>query len=259
MKECKKIISYSFIVLLLWGCQQKKSTPPSETTAPAVSSEVQNTKADFTYKYEVRLPQGKKKNFPTLILLHGYGSNEQDLMSFAPAFPEYLIICPQAPIPLAPRKFSWYPLLPTKGGWTYDHAQLQKETQKMAGFIDEMIEHYNADPENVFLGGFSQGGIMSMTTGLGADRDLKGIICLSGQLYPEFDALVDAATNPSDYPDFFISHGNKDTVLPASEIKTDAKRMSEMKLNVETFWYDATHTITHANFEALKKWLSTRT
>ena len=53
------------------------------------------------------------ENSPTIILIHGYGSNAEDLFSFKPYLPEnYNIIAIQAPITLSYNSYAWYPLYP---------------------------------------------------------------------------------------------------------------------------------------------------
>jgi len=113
-------------------------------TGPAPKQEVK-----YIYHHELRMPSdGITKETPTLLLLHGYGSNEMDLTSLGKyVHPEMLVVCPRAPITLEDGKYSWYP-----------------------------------------LNRFSQGAIMSLATGLTEPELLAGIISLSGELYPEVRA-----------------------------------------------------------------------
>ncbi|MBP8158132.1 MAG: phospholipase, partial [Flavobacterium sp.] len=57
----------------------------------------------------VREPKDKKNKNPLLLLLHGYGSNEEDLFSFASELPEeYYVISARAPFDMMYGSYAWY-------------------------------------------------------------------------------------------------------------------------------------------------------
>ena len=64
---------------------------------------------DLSFKYLIKEPQSKKSKSPLLILLHGFGSNESDLHSFANYLPEnHYIVSIRAPFKLSSGGFAWY-------------------------------------------------------------------------------------------------------------------------------------------------------
>ncbi len=108
------------------------------------------------------------ENAPLLILLHGYGSDENDLFSFAGELPEELfIISVRAPYPMQPSGNAWYAINfdAEKGKWS-DNEQAILSRDLIAKFIDEAIETYPVNKNNVSLLGFSQGSILSYAVAL---------------------------------------------------------------------------------------------
>ena len=98
-------------------------------------------------QYLVRPPKRVAENPPLLILLHGYGSNEQDLFSFAEELPdEFLIISAQAPLPMGGGSYAWYSInFDDKNGKFSDLEQAKESIDKIAIFIDQIKTKYNTN------------------------------------------------------------------------------------------------------------------
>ncbi|WP_370213680.1 alpha/beta hydrolase, partial [Mesoflavibacter profundi] len=117
---------------------------------------------ELNLEYIVR-PSSNKENAPLLLLFHGYGSDENDLFSFATELPEeFLIVSAKAPYPMQPFGNAWYAINfdAEKGKWS-DNEQAIQSRDLISQFIDQIINKYNADKDNVTLLGFSQGAILS--------------------------------------------------------------------------------------------------
>jgi phospholipase/carboxylesterase len=99
--------------------------------------------------YLIRQPKKEIENPPLLILLHGYGSNEQDLFSFSEELPDhFLIISAQAPIQMSAGSYAWYAInFDTVNGKFSDLKQAKEAIDTLAIFIDKIKEKYktNAD------------------------------------------------------------------------------------------------------------------
>ena len=109
-----------------------------------------------------------KENAPLLIMCHGYGSDENDLFSFASELPEELfIISVRAPQPMQPYGNAWYTITfdAHDGKWSNDD-EARDSRERIAKFIDEALEHYPVNKNNVTLLGFSQGTILSYAVAL---------------------------------------------------------------------------------------------
>ena len=104
---------------------------------------------------------------PLLILLHGVGSNEQDLMGLAPSLDgRFLIVSARAPISLSQGAYAWFHIQFTPNGIVIRPEEAEASRLQLLKFVDEVVEAYQADPARVFLMGFSQGSIMSLAASL---------------------------------------------------------------------------------------------
>lgn len=165
--------------------------------------------------YHITKPSTLKENAPLLIMMHGYGSDENDLFSFASELLEELfIISVRAPYTLEPYGNAWYAINfdAEQGKWN-DNEQARKSRDLISLFIDKAVETYPVNKNNVTLLGFSQGSILSYAVALTYPEKVKNIVALSG--YVNKDILPEN-TEALDYSnlDFYCSHGSVDQVIP---------------------------------------------
>jgi len=204
----------------------------------------------------VREPKIKLEKNPLLLLLHGYGSNEQDLFSFASELPEeYFVVSARAPYDLQYGSHAWYAInFDADENKFSDHDQARTSRDLIAGFIDELIANYPIDKENITLIGFSQGTILSYAVGLSYPEKLQRIVALSGYLNEE---IIKDGFEGNDFGNLkmFISHGTVDQVIPVDWAKK-APGILE-KLGIETVYkeYPIGHGVSPQNFHDLKNWL----
>jgi len=196
-----------------------------------------------------------KENAPLLILCHGYGSDENDLFSFATELPEELfIISVRAPYPMQPYGNAWYAinLDAEKGKWS-DNEQAIESRDLIAQFIDEAIVNYPVNPNNVSLLGFSQGTILSYAVALTYPEKIKNIIALSG--YVNEDLFE--AKSPEEYSslNFYCSHGSVDQVIPVDWARQAPKFLSSFEINHQYSEFPVGHGVAPQNFYELKDWL----
>ena len=101
---------------------------------------------------------------PTILALHGWGANAQDLLGLAPYLcgGRFLVICPQGPleVPLGPRAvgYGWFPL--TMGDPVNVPAIISARGELRA-FLDSALKRYPVDRKKSIVLGFSQGGVMA--------------------------------------------------------------------------------------------------
>jgi len=210
--------------------------------------------------YLVREPKIKTDNPPLLILLHGYGSNEHDLFSFANELPaELLIISAKAPLTIMPNSYAWYTIhLDNSEGKFSDIPQALKSRETIAYFIDEIKERYAiTEASKTFLLGFSQGTILSYAVALNYPEKVQHVIALSGYINHE---LLPEVLDNSAYKnlDFFVSHGTVDQVLPLEWGQKAAPFLKS--LNIDTIYheYPVGHGVAPQNFYDLKNWIEDR-
>ena len=123
----------------------------------------------------VREPKIKLDKNPLLLLLHGYGSNEEDLFSFAAELPEeYYVISARAPYDMMYGSYAWYAInFDADENKFSDIEQAKTSRDLISNFIDELLANYAIDSENVTLIGFSQGCILSYAVALSYPRKNK--------------------------------------------------------------------------------------
>jgi phospholipase/carboxylesterase len=204
----------------------------------------------------VREPKIKKEKNPLLLLLHGYGSNEEDLFSFAAQLPdEYLIVSARAPHPLPPYGNAWYAInFDGDMNKFSDYEQAIESRDRIVKFIDELIENYPVDKDRVTLVGFSQGAILSYAVALTYPEKIQRVAALSGYFDPAI-AGKDFASNSISKMRFFISHGIVDQVIPVDWARKAPEFLRSMGLEVEYHEYPVGHGVAPQNFYDLLAWL----
>ncbi len=204
-------------------------------------------------------PSSLSENAPLLIMMHGYGSDENDLFSFANELPEELfIISVKAPYPMQPFGNAWYTINfdADLGKWN-DKDQAIESRDLIAKFIDEAVEHYPVNKDNITLLGFSQGSILSYGVALNYPEKIKNIIALSGYVY--HDILPE---NKEDYNysqlDFYCSHGSVDQVIPVDWARQTPTFLKSLDIKHSYSEFPVGHGVAPQNFYEFKNWLSER-
>lgn len=213
----------------------------------------------LSLQYIVREPNTQTENTSLLILLHGYGSNEEDLFSFATELPDdLLIISARAPQILSSGSYSWYTIYFNTGeGKFSDVPEAIEARETIASFIDEIQEKYNISSEKTFLLGFSQGTILSYSIALNYPDKVQKVIALSGYVNPE---LLPENLDPSKYTDLdiFISHGSVDQVIPSEWARKAPIFLKELNIKHSYQEYPVGHGVAPKNFFDFKQWIEER-
>ncbi len=204
----------------------------------------------------IRQPKRKKEKTPLLLLLHGYGSNEADLFSFADELPdEYLVISAQAPYSLGYGSYAWYAInFDANENKFSDLNEARLSRDLISNFIDELTLNYAIDTENITLIGFSQGAILSLAVGLSYPKKVSRIIALSGYLNTEI--LGDNyAENNFEKLQIFQSHGTVDQVIPIEWARKAKLFLDDLNIKMVYKEYPIGHGISPQNFYDFKNWL----
>ena len=189
-------------------------------------------------------------------MLHGYGSDENDLFSFASELPEELfIIAVRAPYPIQPYGNAWYAIHfdAPQGKWS-DDEQAKTSRDRIAEFVNYACEQYPVDNNRVTLLGFSQGTILSLATALTYPDRIKNVIGLSGYINENIMELQPSASYK--HLNIYTSHGNADMVIPvqwARQTKPFLDNLGIMNVYEE---YAVGHGVAPQNFYSFRDWLS---
>ncbi len=210
----------------------------------------------LSLQYLVREPKNIIEKNPLLLLLHGYGSNEEDLFSFASELPDnYFIISVRAPYDLQYGSYAWYAInFDADENKFSDIDQAKKSRDIISNFIDELQQKYPIDSNNVTLIGFSQGTILSYAVALSYPEKVQRVVAISGYLNVEM-AVENYQKNDFYKLKIFASHGTVDQVIPVDWARK-AKPILE-QLHIETTYkeYTVGHGVSPQNFFDFKNWL----
>ncbi len=166
--------------------------------------------------FYVHDPVSGNKAKQLVVLLHGLGSNGQDLISLAPYFarmlPDAVFVSPDAPFPcdMAPTGFQWFSLQ----DWTPEAFLYGVHTAApiLDSFISEQMAEYDIPASKTALVGFSQGTMMSLYAGPRFPEKMAGVLGYSGSLVWEDNVT---AANLNKIPVHLI-HGDDDHVVELS-------------------------------------------
>lgn len=155
-----------------------------------------------------------------IILMHGWGADSQDLLPLAPLLaqddPQKLVVVPDAPDICSANPFGrqWFELASPDLSSDVIAQACSDAAATIHHMLDSLQKRYSLPASEMVLGGFSQGGMIALTAGLGYSASLGGIFCLSGGWLTPDQAL----TQTTDLP-IFLAHGDADPVVPIGMMK----------------------------------------
>lgn len=189
-----------------------------------------------------------------LVLHHGRGANEHDLLGLADALDparRLHVVTPRAPLDIG-GGYHWY-VVPRVG--YPDYETFHAAYAKLAAFHDELWERTGIAPERTVLGGFSMGSVMSYSLGLAGDRPKPaGILAFSGFIPTVDDWRPDLASR-GDLP-VFIAHGRNDPIMDIAFARNARALLEDAGLPVEYHESDVGHQIDPEHLRAATAWLT---
>ena len=207
-------------------------------------------------QYQLRPAAGPPEG--ALVLLHGRGTNEFDLLPLLDALdPERRLVgvTPRAPLELTPGGFHWY--ISRAVGYP-DHDTFHSTYETLTAFLDSLPEALGVPGTRTVLGGFSQGTAMSYAAGLGAGRPAPaGILALSGFM-PVVDGFELDLTGREGYP-VAIGHGIHDPVISVEFGREARSRLEAAGADVLYREAPLMHGIDPSFIPMLQDWLTDRT
>lgn len=192
--------------------------------------------------------------FPTLILVHGRGSNEDDLLGLAPHLdPRFHFVSVRAPF-----------LFPYGGFMWYDSSVIGKPEPKqffeslnlLTTFIEDLPKKHPVDPKRIFLFGFSMGSIMSLATALTRPELVRAVVAHSGYV-PEAEKL-NYRWSGQQQTEYFLAHGTEDPVIPVHFGRRSDELMKKTNAKYIYKEYPIGHTISDESLADISRWLSER-
>jgi len=207
-------------------------------------------------QYQLRPAAGPPEG--ALVLLHGRGTNEFDLLPLLDALDRerrLVGVTPRAPLELQPGGFHWY--ISRAVGYP-DHDTFHSTYETLTAFLDSLPEALGVPWTLTVLGGFSQGTAMSYAAGLGAGRPAPaGILALSGFM-PVVDGFELDLTGREGYP-VAIGHGTHDPVISVEFARDARSRLEAAGADVLYREAPVMHGIDPSFIPLLQDWLTDRT
>jgi phospholipase/carboxylesterase len=193
-----------------------------------------------------------------LVMLHGIGSNENDLVRLAADLdPRLLVVSLRAPRPYH-GGFAWFGLdFPTPGEVVPNVEQAHETVADLVRWLGAAPVRLGADPQQVYLLGFSQGAMMSLAVLQTAPERLAGVVALSG-LFDGRLVTTPAASSAVAHVPVFVAHGLQDRVLPIADGRAIRDHFQPIVENLTYREYPIAHTIAADETRDIAEWLTAR-
>lgn len=211
--------------------------------------------SDTSLHYIIRESKKSVMKSPLLILLHGHGSNENDLFSFSSQIPDnWIVVSVRGPYQLAENSYRWYDVKMANGKIVINIDEEERSRKKLMQLIAEITQKYNVDSQKITVAGFSQGANMSSAISLTMPEKIAGFAVFSGRFIEEIIPLISTPASLKSVK-CFLAHGSKDYMLPIAYAREIQQMLQSLGIPV-TFSEDAVaHSISPKQLEDFTFWL----
>jgi phospholipase/carboxylesterase len=195
-----------------------------------------------------RYVPGENGSGPTLLLLHGTGGNEDDLLQLGETLaPGAALLTPRGKVSEygAPRFFR------RLAEGVFDHEDLLFRTHELAEFVQAASEEYGFDASKVVAVGYSNGANVAASTILLHPGLLRAAVLFRAMVPFEPDLAPDLSGMP-----VFLAAGRMDRMIPPDDTQRLADILLEAGADVDLRWRDTGHPLTYEDVAEAKAWLS---
>jgi phospholipase/carboxylesterase len=204
-------------------------------------------------------PGSIDSNAPAVVVIHGRGANERDLLPIAAQLPSELhAFSVRAPQQMdGGNSYTWYDLDLSAGGIQSsqpDPDGFRRSLDLLHEFVAAAIDRHDLDPDRVGLLGFSQGAITSMSALLEHPDAYRWAVALHGYLAESHHDRADSAAGQP----VFVGCGTRDQVIPPERSERAAKLLADGGAEVQFETYDVGHGTTPAEISDVVAWLEER-
>lgn len=189
---------------------------------------------------------------PCLLLLHGRGADEEDLMGLEGALdPRFTIISARAPFRLGPG-YAWYDMAQIGSP---DDDTLNESLEELREFVTALPAAHGVDPARLFLLGFSQGAIVSSALAMLMPEAISGVVMHSGYV-PTLHTGLDLKPDGLAGKPFFVAHGKYDDVIPVTFGRDAQEYLEAAGAQVIYREYPIGHSISEESLYDMSEWLT---
>ena len=189
-------------------------------------------------------PLSKNKPQQVIVLCHGYGGDGKDISTLAINWqrflPETIFLCPNAPeiCSVNSQGYQWFDLSSDKEELILEKSLVAEE--KLNTFIDQILNNFQLEPNNLALVGFSQGCMMSIQIALKKKKQISCLIGYSGKVINQ----KHLSDNIHSKPKIFLMHGANDTLVPPTHLLEAKEYLVKHGLKIKTKMFkDCEHRI----------------
>lgn len=207
----------------------------------------------------VHRPESAEDGSTLAVLLHGRGSNRHDLMGLQPMLPgTWTVVTPEAPFPARLWGYgpgsAWYRYI---GEDRVVEETLHDSISKLGRFLNELPTLVDFRPGRLVLGGFSQGGTVSLAYALSRPGDIDAVLNFSGFLAAPV-AQDERDGQPPSTPVFW-GHGEDDRAIPMALAERGRERLLQWGADLTSRNYDIGHWIAPEEVRDAVAWVDEAT
>ena len=203
--------------------------------------------------HRVLMP-GEAKPHPTVVMLHGRSGDEDAMWIFARALPkDWLAISPRGIKPDPAGGYAWHPR--RRDEWPA-LSMFDEAVAALTHFLQALPELYDADPDHLYLMGFSQGAATAYATAMRHPDLVQGIAGLVGFVPVESDAAIE--TRALRGLPIFAAVGKEDPFIPLDRARGCAETLWASGADLAYQEYDTGHRISAQGMRDLKAWWERR-
>lgn len=217
------------------------------------------TDLDLPLRHLHRPPAGGTTQPWLLVLMHGVGSHEDDLFGLAPHVPPAFHVlslgAPHAMRGMPPGAWAWFEFgVRPDGSRVIDTRQEAASRALVEHTVVDAARQLDVDADRVVVGGFSQGGIMSLSLLLTRPELLRAALVMHSRLLPEVEPLA-APPEALRGKSLWVSHGLQDHVIPLASARAIRERFSSLPVDLSYAEFPGMHEIRPAELSAAMRWL----
>ena len=207
--------------------------------------------SELTYLFMPAVRQDKPQSM--LVMMHGYGANEQDFNDFPVIVPGNMIVVSlRAPLPVAGDSYQWYRNSDKQREVAADQ---QNSSDAVVSSVKTLQQQYQVSASHTYLGGFSQGAVMAYKVALTHPQLFHGIAIFSGHLPAGF-SVNSLSRGQVSQLHFFIGHGDSDHRIPLIQERQAVDLLSGITPDITFKTYPGMgHTISLDEITDFRQWL----
>ncbi len=198
-----------------------------------------------------RFIPAEESGAPTLLLLHGTGGDENDLLPVGRMLDERAAL-------LSPRGKVLEHGMPRffrrLAEGVFDHEDLVNRTHELAEFVERAVSEYDLDPGCIFAVGFSNGANIAGSLLLLHPGLLAGAVLLRAMVPFEPEEMPDLSGTP-----VYLAAGRSDQMVPPENTERLAELLQEAGADVELHWQPRGHDLGSDEIKVARDWLAEAT